>query len=94
MADTFADLLVKAYNKPDPKPFAFQEGQTIRVVKGVSKDGQTPAFWNGALAVVVRRYCTGIYKDHWYVLRHSNGIQDEFREDEIDFRYRRKLCEA
>jgi len=91
MEKTFEQLLMEAYNRPDPKPYLFQVGQTIRVLKGRSKDGQTPIYWNGALAIVVRRYCTGIHKEHWYVLRHSvNGYEDEFREEEIDSRYARR----
>jgi len=94
MEQTFEQMLMAAYMKPDPNPFLYQEGQTIRVLNGRSKDGQTPTYWNGALAVVVRRYCTGIHKEHWYVLRHSNGREDEFREEEIDGRYRRKPCKV
>lgn len=88
---TFEELLVAAYNRPDPNPYFFKEGQTVRVLNGRSKDGQTPTYWNGALALVVGRYCTGIHKEHWYKLQHiGRNVVDEFREEEIDSRYRRK----
>lgn len=91
MSETFMDLLVKAYNRPDPKPYLFEPGQKVRVLKGRSEDGQTPHYWNGAMAVVVGRYTTGIHKEHWYKLHHvEKNVVDEFREEEIDARYRKK----
>lgn len=82
--------IIDAYNAPDPKPFLFQEGQRVRLRKGRSNDGQTPECWNGAVAVVLSRYSTGLMKRHWYKLRLDNGAISEFEEDEIDVRYKRK----
>lgn len=83
-----AQWIVDAYNRPDPNPFLFVEGQKVRVLKGRSNDGQTPAYWDGAIAVVVDFYCTGLMKEHYYKLRHlENGFTDSFKECEIDRRY-------
>lgn len=87
---SFEQLLLDAYNKPDPNPYPFDIGQKVRLRKGRSNDGQTPRCWDGAICEVVRRYATGIGKYHWYILRHlDNGATSEFEEDEIDARYAR-----
>lgn len=83
--------MVKAYNKPDPNPYLFEVGQTIRLKKGRSNDGQTPKQWDGCLAIVVSRHCSGLLKEHWYRLKHKDyDVIEEFREEEIDFRFIRK----
>jgi hypothetical protein len=83
-------LLVEAYNRPDPNPFLYEVGQTVRLLLGRSRDGQTPECWNGAKCVVVSRVASGLSKQHWYAIRHPCGAVDEFREEEIDARYIRK----
>lgn len=83
-------LLVQAYNRPDPNPFLYEVGQTVRLLLGRSRDGQTPWHWNGAKCVVESRFASGISKQHWYVLRHPCGTVDDFREEEIDARCIRK----
>lgn len=86
-------LLVNEYNKPDPRPYLFEVGQTVRVVKSVVNDGQTPKHWAGATGSVERRKTTGLHKDHWYVVRHATGnVTCEFREDELDRRYARRVA--
>lgn len=87
---SFYQMLEEKIQEPDPNPFLFQEGQKVRVNKDVTKDGQTPAYWAGALVTVTRRTRSWLYKEHWYTLRHPNGQEDEFRETELDYRYKRK----
>ena len=78
-------------SKPDPKPYLFEIGQKVRVKILLSEDGQTPKFWEGARAKVMSRYSTLMHKEHWYTLEHSqNGAQDNFKEEEIDRRYRQR----
>ena len=90
MAETFMDMIASAYRKPDTKPYLFKVGQTVRVKNGRSSDGQTPKQWDGCLAIVVSKYCTGLLKEHWYRLKHKDyQIIEEFREEEIDLRYSR-----
>jgi hypothetical protein len=48
-------ITVTHYDEPEPfitKPFLFQEGQEVRVRVGVSQDGMTPEFWDGARGFV------------------------------------------
>lgn len=90
MADGW-DWLREAYAKPDPKPFCFQIGQTVRLKKGRSNDGQTPKHWDGAICKVVSRLSTGLLKRHWYKLLHlTQNVTCDFEEDEIDARYVRQ----
>ena len=63
----------------------------MRVCKDVVNDGQTPKFWAGAVVTIERFYGTVLVKSHWYRLRHDNGASDEFKEDELDRRYMRRL---
>lgn len=84
------DMLVEAYNKPDPKPYLFEVGQKVKVCQKVLKDGQTPRFWLVGLVTVVSRSTSGLHKEHWYHLEHPNGAHDEFRETELDYRYRKR----
>lgn len=88
----FKDLLVEAYSRPDPNPvYPFDVGQKARLLKGRSRDGQTPRCWDGAMVEIVSFYCTGIYKDHWYKVKHLElGAIEEFKEDEFDWRYAKK----
>jgi len=83
------ELMAAQYAKPDPNPYLFQIGQTVRLRKGRSNDGQTSRAWDGAIVTVIDRYCTGMFKDHWYKLRLASGAINEFKEYEIDARYAR-----
>lgn len=88
MASTLADMFVAACNRPDPKPYLFEIGQTVRVKKGCSDDGQTPAHWEGAICTVVSRHTTLLHKDHWYKVYNAElNLICDFREDELDLRY-------
>ena len=88
---TLDQMIVDAYNKPDPKPFLFQIGQRVRLLKRRSDDGQTPEHWDGAMVEVVSRYATGIGKYRWYKVKHlEKGMTCDFEEDEIDARYAKK----
>ena len=82
-------MIVDRYNDPDPNPYLFQVGQRVRINKGVTQDGQTPKFWDGGFAIVEKRKCGGLCKEHWYTLKHANGCTDDFREEELDSRYSR-----
>ena len=92
----FKDLLVAAYNEPDPRPFLFEVGQKVRVLdvrvdqRWAGWDGQTKAYWNGAVVEVLSRKSTGLHKDHFYCLKHENGAIDDFREEELDGRFRKR----
>lgn len=91
VGDFFPDIIAADYAKADPHPYLFAVGQTVRLKLGRSDDGQTPANWDGATAVVEGRHTTGIHKEHWYYLRHAGtGAKAEFGEWEIDQRYARK----
>jgi hypothetical protein len=83
--------IIDAVNRPDPHPFLFTVGQTVRVRNGVSDDGQTPHYWNGAMCVVMSCRSTWLNKRHCYELMHiEKQVVDSFEEDEIDRRYARK----
>lgn len=87
------EMLIARYREPDPLPYAFQLNQAVRVLSDIASDGQTPVYWAGAKAIVVRRYTTGLHKEHFYVVRSissQTGRECEFRESELDQRYRRK----
>ena len=84
------EKIEKMYATPDTKPFLFQIGQKVRLALNVSKNGQTPIYWDAAIVTVVSRYVTGMWKDHWYKLRHKNGQCEDFKEYEINRRYSRK----
>lgn len=89
---SLSQLLVDAYNKPDPKPYLFQVGQLVRLRKGRSNDGQTPRYWDGAFGRIEARYTTGIHKEHWYKIRHESENEiSAFFEDELDARYRKAI---
>lgn len=85
-----SDLIVAAYDRPDLKPYLFKIGKIVRLKVGLSDDGQTPKYWNGAKVKIINQYASGLHKDHWYILQHSNGAIDDFKEHEIDQRYRVK----
>lgn len=77
-------------NTPDDKPFLFKERQIARVKKGVSNDGQTPEYWDGAIVEIIKRKKTSLYKSHIYEVLHvEKNIKCEFRENEIDLRYKK-----
>lgn len=42
------DLITEQYRKPDPIPYIFEVGQTVRVCVNVISDGQTPKHWASA----------------------------------------------
>lgn len=90
-ATSLADKLVEAYQRPDPKPYLYGVGTRVRVCRGREVDGQTPAYWSGAMVEVLGRHCSGLLKQHWYKLRHDNGASCDFKEDELDRRYRLRV---
>lgn len=85
------DKLVEMCQRPDPHPHAFIEKQRVRICKRVVSDGQTPAFWAGAVVTIESAHGTMISKRHYYRLKHDNGATDEFYEEELDHRYKRKV---
>lgn len=88
---TLAELLTARYAEPAPTKPLFAVGQVVRVIRGVSNDGQTHHSWNGAIAVVVRRYTTGLSKEHRYVITNkATAATDDFGQRELDHRYVRK----
>jgi hypothetical protein len=82
-------LLEISIKTPDNKPLLYEVGQAVRVLKGLSQDGQTPKFWDGAIAKVISRGSSPVMKIHSYRLQHPNGAIDDFREEELDRRYAR-----
>lgn len=95
VSEPLPDLIMKLVRKPDVRRFAFAVGSTIRVKNGVSRDGQTPAAWNGAKAEVLSRRATLFTKTHTYRLRHLlTGEIDSFEDCEIDRRFARPESEA
>ena len=80
-------MIVEAYQRADPKPYLADIGQTVRVLKRVTEDGQTPAWWAGAICVVEKRMTSGLLKEHSYKLRHENNRTCDFKESELDRRY-------
>lgn len=85
------ELIAAAYAKPDPNPYLFEVGQTVRLRKGRSDDGQTPEYWDGAIVTVVSRHCTGMMKYHYYKVRYPGGPTCDFEEDEFDMRYAKRV---
>jgi hypothetical protein len=82
------DLIQKALSIPDTKPFLFQKGQVVRIKGHPSTDGQTPSYWDEALAQVISFRSTLFSKTHIYTLKHlMNNAEDIFEEDELDRRY-------
>lgn len=91
MNDTISEMLVAAMNKPDSNPFLFEVGQTVRVVKRVIDDGQTPEHWSGAMGTVISQRCTMLSKRHWYKVKHAGrNCTCDFEEDELDFRFAKR----
>lgn len=84
------EKIAEMYAAPDPNPYLFIVGQKVRLKLGRSNDGQTSRCWDGAIVTVISRYCTGMFKDHWYKLMLPSGSINEFKEYEIDARYTRK----
>lgn len=90
MSNPLMEQLLKVFQKPDPQPFLFAAGQTVRVNKSVADDGQTPEDWAGALAKVLRQKSSSLSKNHWYSLKHlANGNTCDVSEEDIDMRYAR-----
>jgi hypothetical protein len=88
MSSDLIDKLIARYKEPDPHPYLFKIGQTIRVRVKVIEDGQTPLYWAGAKAKVISRLCTGLHKEHWYkVYLESHNVTCDFSEEELDLRY-------
>jgi uncharacterized protein YodC (DUF2158 family) len=85
------DWIAEAYARPDTKPFIFKIGQKVRLKKGQSNDGQTPAYWDGAIVTVVSMYSTGLMKYHWYKVRYPDGPTCDFEEDDFDMRYAKRV---
>lgn len=83
MSGTLADLLVKAANEPDLKPFAFQIGEKVGVRISTLQDGQTPRAWIGVKCEVTHRWASLLQKSHWYTLCRPDGHHDDFREEEL-----------
>ena len=85
VASNIIKMAQDAYAKRGMRPFLFKLGQWVRLKKGRSDDGQTPAFWDGATVTVTGMYSTGAYERHWYHVRHGNGNQATFVEHEFDY---------
>lgn len=80
--------LLEAAKKPIESEPAFSVGQTVRVLKNVSDDGQTPKYWSGAKCECIGRGVGGMIMKRWvYQLRHENGRTCEFQEHELDLRF-------
>jgi hypothetical protein len=62
-------------------------GRTVRIKNGVSEDGQTPSFWNGAIGKVIHTYLA--VDERWFVVELPTGQAEHFREFELDLRYLR-----
>lgn len=84
---SFADKFMAHMVAPSERPFAFDVGQTVRVCVSCAEDGQTPLFWKGAVCKIISRRWTMLSKTHMYLLEHENGTQDDFSEEELDYRY-------
>jgi len=88
MTKELKDKFLEFVMKPDTKPFLFKEGQTTRVLNGLSDDGQTPEYWDGAKVLILSVYATSIFKNHIYRCKHLiNDKIDEFKEEELDKRF-------
>lgn len=70
----------------------FEVGQTVRILSGL--DVNMPPeleHWLGAKCKVLQQIPSGLVHKNWaYLLEHPNGRTCEFKEDELDRRYRRK----
>ena len=83
--------LIEAANKVPLRPYIFIRGQVGRVKSGVIQDGQTPKYWGGAKVIIISRKRTPLFKSHIYTVKHlENNRTCEFKEDELDKRFRRK----
>ena len=86
-----SDKIMELSHRPDTKPFLFAVGQTARVRKGVSNDGQTPEYWDGAEVEIIAAHSSMLFKNHYYQVRHLDNYRTcEFEECELDRRYIRK----
>lgn len=85
------DKLLEKCNYPDPKPYLFQVGQKVRILKKVIDDGQTPYFWADSVCEIIKRRSTLFSKRHVYFLRHENSCVEGFLEEELDARYARRI---
>lgn len=84
-------MLIKHIKKPDTKPYLFKVGQIVRILGHISKDGQTPKYWDGAKVMVLKQKCSMLHKEHSYVVKHlDQNVMCEFKEYELDNRYSRK----
>ena len=82
---------MKMMRRIETKPFLYSFGQKARVLSNVIEDGQTPEYWSGAKVEIRERYHTPIFKNRVYVVKHlKNNRICEFKEEELDKRYRRK----
>jgi len=88
MKEDLKDKFIEYVMKPDSKPFLFKKGQVARVLNGISDDGQTPEYWDGAKVIISEKHCSTIFKHHWYKVIHmENSRTCEFKEEELDKRF-------
>ena len=84
------DDLLTAVNEPIQAPPIFRVGQTVRVLKRIIDDGQTPHYWSGAKGECISVNIAGLIRKVWvYQVRHPNGNMCEFKEEELDYRFRK-----
>jgi hypothetical protein len=88
------DMIEQAYAEPDPHPYYFSIGSSVRLKKGQSDDGQIDQMWDGAWVTILSFYCTGIHKEHWYKVRHLNRWTAEFAEYDFDQRFAKRQMKA
>ena len=83
------DDLSVAINEPILTPPMFKVGQIVRVLKHIPDDGQTPLYWGGAKGECIDLKAAGLLVKVWvYEVRHPNGSVCEFKEEELDYRFR------
>ena len=82
------DDLLAAVNEPISTPPMFKVGQTVRVLKHIPDDGQTPLYWGGAKGECINIKVIGTLSKRWlYEVEHPNGSICEFTESELDARF-------
>ena len=88
---SFEEMVVENFNKPDPNPYLYKIGQIGIVKKGVSDDGQTPEYWDGAKVQILSQHRTLFIREHYYRVKHSvKNVIDDFKEYELDRRFSRQ----
>lgn len=81
------DKLLEHMVKPPETDCPFEIGQTVRILKSVTEDGQTPEFWAGAKVEVIGTRNTMLHKEWLVKCRHENGAEEYFKSYEVDWRY-------